>query len=559
MCTGSDVLPPPTDLASALRTIEHLLERVAQLETHLRGVEAERDHLARELAAERQEKAALVRRFFGQKSERLVSSSDQLLLFAGPASAEAQPAPAPPEDGLVRAHRRGKRRPHPGRGCYPADLPRVEQRVPTPPGLLTCPCGAHRRVAGKVRSERLDVVPAQFRILELVRDKLACDRCGQVESPPLPPEPIRRGLATARLLAHVLVSKYGDHLPLARQEAIYARQGVRLSRATMSGWSLETAWSLVPVIVLVMDDLLAGPLAQTDETGLPVLARQACRKERLWIVRGAERGAVVFVHTRTKHKEQPLGILRGFRGYLQADAYHGFNALYESGEVIEVGCWAHTRRYLFEAAELQPGAPEPRWALEKIGEIYAVERELKERAEAEGRPIDPGERLAARQARSAPLVDELFAWAVEQRPRALPKSPLGKALGYLRNQEVALRRFLEDGRLEADNNAAERGLRQAVTGRKNYLFAGSEAGATAAAIHYSVVVACKELGLDPLEYYTNVLPRLATRLTRDELLALTPRSWATARRRERPPPGPLEGGSKAPLQTRRDGPSRQTG
>jgi transposase len=558
MCTRSDVLLPPTDLASALRTIELLLERVAQHETRLREVEAERDQLARELAAERQEKAALVRRFFGQKSERL-ASSEQRLLFAGTPPAE-QPASAPPAEHDVRGHRRRRSRPHPGRGGYPADLPRVEERVPTPPAQLVCPCGAHRRQAGTVRSERLDVVPAQFRILELVRDKLVCDHCGQVASPPLPPEPIRRGLPTARLLAHVLVSKYGDHLPLARQEAIYARQGVRLSRATMSGWCLETAWSLVPVIVLVMDEVLAGPLAQTDETGLPVLARQACRKERLWIVRGVERGDVVFVHTRTKHKEQPLGILRGFRGYLQADAYHGFNALYESGEVIEVGCWAHTRRYFFEAAELQPGSPEARWALEKIGEIYAVERELKERAAEEARPLDPGERLAARQARSSPLVDELFAWALEQRARALPKSPLGKALGYLRNQEAALRRFLEDGRLEVDNNASERGLRQAVTGRKNYLFAGSEAGATAAAIHYSVVVACKELGIDPLEYYADVLPRLATRLTRDELLALTPRNWAAARRRERPPPAPTrQGGSKAPSQTGSSGPTRQTG
>lgn len=169
--------------------------------------------------------------------------------------------------------------------------------VPTPPELLVCACGGPRHKIGEVCSERLDVVPAQFWIVELVRDKLACARCDGVVSPPLPPEPITRGLPTARLLAHIVVSKYCDHLPLARQETIYARQRVYLSRSTMSGWCLDVAWIFVPVVLIIIDRVIDGPRAQTDETTLPVLAKKACRKERLWIVRGHSSSAVTRCRT----------------------------------------------------------------------------------------------------------------------------------------------------------------------------------------------------------------------------------------------------------------------
>lgn len=544
--------PLPTDLPTALAEIERLRARVAALM-------AERDELVADLSAVRADRDQLVRRFFGKKSERI--GPEQNLLFSSSIAALPETTAGEVVE-QVKAHprRRGRRRRHPGRGCYPKDLPRVEEAVPTPPELLVCACGAHRRQIGETRSERLDLVPAQFRIVEKVRAKLACVACEQVVSPPLPPEPIVRGLPTPRLLAQVVVSKYCDHLPLARQESMYGRQGVYLSRSTMSGWCLEAAELLVPVLLVVMQRVLAGPKAQTDETTLPVLDRRACRKERLWIVRGAERGDVVFVHTTSKHKEQPQAFLRGFAGWLQADAYKGFDALYRTGVIVEVGCWAHTRRYFYDAAQLDvaPTAPPStdrsaaRHALLEIRKLYEIERELKDAADEAGRPLDPAVRLAVRQERSAPIVDELFKWARVQRPRALPKSPLGKALGYMLNQEVALRRFLEDGRLEMDNNDAERGLRQAVTGRKNYMFAGSDAGAVAAAVHYSFVVSCKELGADPLQYYADVLPRLATRLTREEIVALTPRDWVAARARARAAPGSEVPPSGAPPPPRTD-------
>ena len=531
-------MPVPTDLPAALAEIAALQARVAELEAQVHALTTDRDELVADAAAARAERDQLVRRFLGKKSERL--GSEQSLLFTPPAeNADASVAPDEVVEQLVKGHRRRrlKRRPHPGRGCYPEDLPRVPVSVPTPPELLVCACGRHRQKVGVVCSERLDVVPAQFRIVELQRDKLACAHCDGVVTTPLPPEPIKRGLATPRLLADVVVKKYCDHLPLARQEAIYARQRVFLSRSTMSGWCLEVAELFVPVVLVLVDRVLAGPRAQTDETTLPVLAKKACTKERLWIVRGSEKGDVFFAHTRSKHKEQPQAILRGFRGKLQADAYKGFDALYAGGEVLEIGCGAHTRRYWVDAAQTSASAgttsPEAQHALTQFGLLYDIERELKAEADDAQRPLDPAVRLVVRQTWSAPIVARLFTWAHEQQPRHRPKSPVGKALTYMINQEVALRRFLEDGALELDNNDAERGLRQAVTGRKNYLFAGSDAGAAAAAIHYSLVVSCKELGADPLEYYADVMPRLATRLTRDELVALTPRDWFAARQRAR--------------------------
>lgn len=542
--------PLPNDLPTALVEIKTLRARVAELEARMGELNAERDELVSDVAALRAERDQMIRRFFGKKSERL--GTEQSLLFPSPAA----PAQIPAEsdevaEEQVRPHRRRRRRRrrHPGRGCYPPDLPRDVVPVPTSPEMLVCPCGGRRHKVGVVCSERLDVVPAQFRIVELVRDKLACARCDAHTTPPLPPEPIKRGLPTARLLAHVVVSKFCDHLPLNRQEEIYARQRVELSRSTMSGWCLEVAELFVPVVLVVVRRVLAGPRAQTDETTLPVLAPKACRKERLWIVRGAEKGDVFFVHTRSKHKEQPQAFLQGFRGTLQADAYKGFDALFSTGDVLEAGCWAHTRRYWVDAAQVAEGkSPQAEYALLQIGRLYEVERRLKDEAEEAQRPLDPARRLMVRMAISAPIVDTLFVWAREERKRALPKSPVGKALGYMLNQEVALRRFLEDGALEIDNNDAERGLRQAVTGRKNYLFAGSDAGAAAAAIHYSLVVSCKELGADPLEYYTDVLPRLAVPLTREQLVALTPRDWFAARQRARPAEVGAKPGSEVPPQ-----------
>lgn len=557
MCTAQAVAPLPTDLPAALAEITALRARVAELEGQVHRLAGERDELVADVAAVRAERDQLVRRFMGKKSERL--GTEQSLLFPPAAGADSPVGPDDVVEELVKQHRRRRRRrrPHPGRGCYPKDLPRVPVQVPTPPEFLVCPCGGRRHKTGVVCSERLDLVPAQFRIVELTREKLACARCDAVTSPPLPPELITRGLPTPGTLAQVVVSKYCDHLPLARQEAIYARQRVFLSRSTMSGWCLEVAQAFVPVVLVMIRRVLEGPRAQTDETTLPVLAKKACTKERLWIVRGAEKGDVFFAHTRSKHKEQPQALLRGFRGKLQADAYKGFDALYATGDVLEIGCMAHARRYWVDAAQAAaaPSAgpsstattsPEARHALLEIGRLYDIERELKVEAEAAGRPVDPAVRLEARKTRSAPIVDRLFVWAREQKPLARPKSPVGKALTYMLNQEAALRRFLDDGALEIDNNDSERGLRQAVTGRKNYLFAGSDAGAAAAAIHYSLVVACKELGADPLEYYTAVIPRLATRLTREEIAALTPRDWFAARQQERARTRAEGPGSKVP-------------
>lgn len=524
------VLPLPNDLPAAHAEIRMLRAKVAELQQLVAELTAERDELKHELAT-------LVRRHHGRKSEKV--DPDQQLMFSMAGGSESTP-PVPDEvvDRLKKRKRRRRGRRHRGRGTFP-NLPRVPVDVPAPEGLLTCECGSPRRQIGVAISERLDVIPAQFRVLELRRPKFVCTAscCDRVVCGPLPAEPIKRGLPTSALMALVVTAKYCDHLPLARQQAIYARQGVHLSKSTLADWSASAAWLLTPVLLVMIDRVRAGTIVQTDETGLPVLAKKACRRERLWILRG-EKGDVVFAHTPTKQKEALADLLAEFVGYLLADAAKGFDHAVRIRGLIRVGCWSHTRRY-FHEANPDHLCMEADWVLLQVGLLYEIERELKDEAFEQGRPIDPVQRERVRRDRSAPIVDGLFQWARQQRERTLPRSPLGKALGYMLNQENALRQFLHDGRLEMDNNDSERGLRQAVTGRKNWLFAGSEDGALAAAVHYSFVVSCKELGVDPFEYYKQVLPLLASRRTKDELVELTPRNWAARQRKE--------GGSKVPL------------
>jgi transposase len=342
------------------------------------------------------------------------------------------------------------------------------------PAETVCPdCGGQLRRLGEDISEMLEYVPARFKVIRHVRPKLSCSTCDHIVEAPTPTRPIERGLAGPGLLAHVLVSKYADHLPLYRQSEIYAREGVDLERSTLADWVGATTALLDPLVEVLRRYVFDCHKLHADDTPIPVLAPGTGKTKtgRLWTYVRDDRPAantaapaVWFAYSPDRKGEHPKRHLREFRGALQADAYAGFNQLYESGRIQEVACWAHVRRkfYELEQAHASPIAAE---ALERISHLYAIESEIR------GRP--PDERRQFRQARARPVLDSLREWLESCLAKLSRKSDTTAAVRYTLSLWEALVRYCDDGHLEIDNNAAERALRAVALGRKNYLFAGS--------------------------------------------------------------------------------------
>jgi transposase len=372
-----------------------------------------------------------------------------------------------------------------------------------------CPdCGAVMRKIGEDVSEVLDYVPARFKVIRHVRPKLACPSCQRIVQAEAPSRPIARSFAGAGLLAHILTSKYADHLPLYRQAQIYAREGVDLERSTMAEWVGGCWWLLDPLTAALGRYVMAAGKLHADDTPVPVLdpGRGKTKTGRLWTyVRddrpagSAEVPAVLFRYSPDRRGERPKEHLKPFTGILQADAYAGFGHLY--GERIrEAACWAHARRAFYELHEANQ-SPVAAEALERIGALYVIEAEIR------GRP--PDERAKIRQARAGPLLESLREWLREILGRVSKKSELGKAVSYILSRWTALTRYRDDGRIEIDNNAAERALRAVALGRKNYLFCGSDAGGERAAAIYSLIGTAKLNDIDPEAYLRYVLERIA--------------------------------------------------
>jgi hypothetical protein len=349
---------------------------------------------------------------------------------------------------------------------------------------------------------------------------------------PRPPSPIARGLAGPGLLAHLIVSKFCDHLPLYRCERMLARFGVSLSRSTLCDWLAQSAGLLRPLWELLKSRALQSRVIQTDDTPVRVQAQaaMAAHQGRLWIQVGdADHPGLVYFYSPNREGQWPQTFLKGYTGFLQADAYTGYDALFATGAVVEVGCWAHARRKFFEAQKTDPeGAL---YALGVIRQLYAVERqwaaqvaELRlPRAEAEAL------HLRLRQAQSVPLLKSFEEWLDKQVDVLLPKSPLAEAVGYARNQWAALQVYTMAGFLEIDNNAAERALRAVAIGRKNYLFFGSDVGGDTAAVLYTFTQTCGALGVEPWRYLRDVLERLPNHPA-EQLAELLPDKWARAQR-----------------------------
>lgn len=373
-------------------------------------------------------------------------------------------------------------------------------------------CGARLRQIGADVSEQLEFVPARFKVIRHVRPKLACVNCEAIFQAVAPSRPIARGVAGPGLLAHVLVSKYCDHIPLHRLARIHARDGVAFDPSTYGGWVEQSHALLEPLVAALGRYTLAGVKVHADDTPVPVLdpGRGRTKTGRLWVyVRddrpagSAEPPAAWYRYSPNRKGEHPQDHLKDYQGILQADAYGGYGKLYASGRVDEAACWAHARRPFWEMYEEQgrvAGSIADQ-ALQRIAALYTIEAQIR------GQP--PDVRRRERQARAGPLLEDLRTWLTGMVGRVSAKSELAKAIGYSLTRWRALTRYCDDGRIEIDNNAAERALRGVALGRGNYLFMGSDAGGERAASIYSLVETAKLNGLDPQAYLREVLTRIA--------------------------------------------------
>ena len=445
---------------------------------------------------------------FGRKSEKLARQIEQLELRLEELQSNTdEKAPKPTEPSSVPASW-GASATKITRRAWPENLPRQMRRHE--PKETVCPqCQGELRKLGEDVSEMLEYVPASFMVIRHVRTKLSCTKCDCIVQAEAPSRPIDRGAAGPGLLAHVLVSKYCDHQPLYRQSQIYARQGVELERSTMADWVGGSSRLIEPLVEALQGYVMEAGKLHADDTPVPVLApgNGKTKTGRLWTYVRDDRPAgdkaapaVWFAYSPDRKGEHPEQHLGKFRGTLQADAYAGFNQLYAAGRIQQAVCWAHVRRHFYdlEQAHASPIAQE---ALQRIAALYKVEDQIR------GKP--PEERRAVRQAESKPLLDSMRQWFETTLSKLSRKSDTTAAIRYALSRWDALARYIEDGHIEIDNNAAERSLRGVALGRKNYLFAGSDAGGERAAAIYSLIGSAKLNGLDPEAYLREVMTRIA--------------------------------------------------
>ena len=470
--------------------------------------------LRRELEQLKHYTAQLLRARYGPRGEKF--DPNKLPLFDEGDAAEEAARESEPCETPVAAHvrRRGRRKP------LPADLPRERVEHDLADEEKPCPeCGRLRERIGEETSEQLEFIPASLKVLEHVRFKYACRQCQEhVAIAPAPAKPIPKGIPGPGLLSALVVGKWSDHLSLYRLEDVFARHGVEISRGTLCRWAAATASLLSPLYEMMVDRVRRSRVIWTDDTPVKVLdpTLPHCRTGRFWVYCGDWRNPYsVYDYTASRKRDGPAGFLKDYRGYLQADAFSGYDGIYAAGQVQQVLCWAHARRKFFDAQMSKPG--EAQVALAYIGRLYRVEREAKQLAgqfqlsEPAGRERWHAQRLKLRRQRSLPILAELHAWLEGAQRRTLPKSPLGQAIGYVLPRWEGLTRYCEDGELSADNNLAERTLRACAIGRKNWTFLGNDHGGRTAAILYSFTASCKANQVEPLAYLRDVIQQMARR------------------------------------------------
>ena len=475
----------------------------------------------------------LQRRVFGKSSEKLIAEPLALpsLSLLPTISLPAAPAKKP------------SMTPH-GRRSLPADLPRKRIVHDLPEDQKPCPCcGKTRKVIGEEVAEKLNYVPASLEVLQDVQLKYACGDCEkaglnpQIELARKPASPIEKGLAGPGLLAYVILSKYGDHLPLNRLEKILGRHKIQIARSTMCDWVAQSALALEPLYQLMAQQVKAGKVIHTDDTPVDVLdekIKQDTRTGRFWVYVGnKDHPQTVFSYTPDRSRDGPMQFLKDWSGYLQADAYAGYHAVYAGeagGQVIEVACWAHARRKFFDARDSEVAVGTQ--ALGHVRLLYDVEDQANQQFQAQASSAGAHSlssiRQELRQRLAVPRLQQFKAWLESQQManggQILPKSPMGQAITYALNQWDALCVYTTDGDLSIDNNIAENALRRVALGRNNWTFLGSDAGGKTAAIHFSLIASCQRHEVNPFEYLKDALERIASTPI-SKLSDLLPSRW----------------------------------
>lgn len=502
----------PHDIALLHGLVRDLVGEIESKETRLCEAEAETERLRLLLKQ-------LQRLQFGRRSEQVDPDQFELGIDdlgadigraeAGSSAPEAEPSEAPDST-------------KPGRNL-PEHLPREELILETE---NVCPgCGGALHLVGESVSEMLDWVPAQLKVIRIRRPKHGCRTCGTIHQAPAPERLIAKGMATAGLIANVLVAKYCDHLPLYRQAQMFARHGVEIDRSTLANWVGGACWWLESLHERLAAHVFASAEIFADDTPIPVLdpGRRRTKTGRLWVYAREQRGwdgpdppAAVYFYSPDRKGERPAAHLRGFRGTLQVDGYAGFERLTASGHVVLAACWAHARRKFYELHEAI-GSPIAAEALRRISELYAIEARIR------GQSSEV--RLRIRRAQSKPLIDRMKRWLDQELTRIPSRGRLAEAIRYALLRWESLCRFLDNGRVELDTNPVERAIRPVALGRKNHLFAGSDGGGERWAVVCSLIETAKLNHVEPYAYLKDILQRLADGFPRKHIDDLLPWNW----------------------------------
>jgi transposase len=507
----------PSDLGECHRLLLAAFHRAEELSRVLDATAASYDELQAAHQAAVDELNALKRWIYGRRTEKIVEGTGQGHLFDLQPTASADPEASAPEQPRheVAAHHRRRRR-----ELDLARLPhyRHEHDLSEADKQCSC-CGRPKDRIGQDESRILEYVPAKLEVHIYVRPKYACRYCKEgVMSPPPPMRPIVRGIAGPGLIAQIVVAKFGDHLPLYRQEDFFTRHGLHIPRSTLCDWVRAAADLLKPLYQRQKELVLKSPVLWTDDTPVTLLTsgEEGSRTARFWTYIAAEHPYSVYDFTESRARDGPATFLAGFEGYLHADAYGGYDQIYlgSNDAILEVACWAHARRKFFDTRNSSPR--DAHQILEWIGQLYDIEEQARELS------VDARRELRASQAK--PVLDHIGIRLAELEKRALPKSALAKAVWYARNQWRALRRYTEDGRLTIDNNISERTLRHQAIGRKNWLFLGSQQAGPRAAVLFTILAGAKRHRIEPWTYLRELLLRLHDDDPRlDEML---PDQWA---------------------------------
>jgi transposase len=496
MCMLLDVHSLPDDPTELKQIIAAFLEKISHLEEHVRLLRNE---------------------IFGRKSEKRPAPEDdrQQQLFDEAEGDTPEQISQAPEPIPVAPHKRRKA----GRKPLPADLPRIEVIHDLPESQKQCACGSPLSRIGEEVCEKLDIIPAKVQVIRHIRYKYACKGCEGVDSSaptvlmaPAPAQLIPKSMATAGLLAHIVVAKFEDALPFHRQSKQFTRMGIELPRATLCNWARQVAEHAFPLADLMDRAIREGPIVNIDETTVQVLqepGRADTQKSYMWIFRGGDpdRPVLRYQYHPTRAGSVPLTYLAGFKGYVQTDGYNGYDALGRKPGIVMLGCWAHARRKFHDV--LQAAGPQAvkrrlaaEEALEFIGGLYRIEKE------AHVKELSVPEIYELRQQQVQPVLDEFKRWLDEKTPLTPPGGLLGKAISYTLNQWSRLIVYLQDGRLRPDNNLVENAIRPFVVGRKNWLFSGHPRGAEASAFLYSLIETAKANGLKPYLYLRHLFDQL---------------------------------------------------